>query len=1035
MYKNTLGKTLLAFFALFSFFHLLPAQKKGVIERPDLLVPLSQKTPLANRSTLDKEKPEDGNGTARTTTVNPIALGSMGNLFGSIKSMNNCIYADDSTGALVFIHRNDPTINGGTAFGLRYDISTDAGATWNTDVGELNPTTLSGRYPQVAGYHTPGSTSPLPGKAIWLADHYDGLTWSGFNVGSTDLATSGTPPTQESIFGATEQLPSGGMTMGLPGEYWAARFTSPGGNIGDSLKVFKGVYNTGTQVINWAFHSAKVMPWNYTVNGTANALPPSVAFSPDGTIGWIATLGDLVTASDSIFAPILMKSTDGGATWGTPTEIDLNVFPWVYDSLRALWMDTVGNPISSGQATAAFDYDLTVDAAGNPHLFFVMGSAALSGTNAFPYSIQSAIAKYAVDLTSSNQGSTFDLRLVAPVLTFRSATFGATSSTHSQDNYPQVSRTQDGNYIFYTWVDSDTSIVTGSMMGVGFGESANIAPNLWMAGLRVNDGFFTCVLPLTQGDLTWEGRAISPQMAPEVLVSGSGASSTYNLPIVMAEMPAWEPIDPCNNYYFGNDAVIQESDFAYAPGSTITWIGCGVNPGIAAYIRGKVYVDNNANGTFDGGDVAVPNLTVATTGITNAAVCNVTGDYSIRCAPNITYGLAAPALNPSIWTLSTPASPYSIVPAPMDILTGYDFGYQPVSSAQDLSVTLLIPSMRPGFTTYGVVYVSNLGAIPTTGTLTLDYDMLVSLTGASPTFATNNTSTHQATWNLPMIPVFGSAVIHLDLYIPPTIPLNTNLTFGANVATTGQDVDGYNNVDATNVIVIGSYDPNDKAVSPAGLGSNHQVTPGTELSYRIRCQNTGTASAINVVVRDTLDTDLDITTFKMLGASHPYVLSIDNGRFLTWDFSNINLPDSFSNEPGSHAHIDYSIRPKANRPLGTVVDNSASIYFDFNAPVLTNNAWITYDVTISTVPSTLTESAIRIYPHPVGSRATVEFQRYAGKSWAFELYDLQGRRLVYEAEITSEIFEFERGSLPAGAYVYKVTAVGNVPKVGRLVLN
>jgi uncharacterized repeat protein (TIGR01451 family) len=311
---------------------------------------------------------------------------------------------------------------------------------------------------------------------------------------------------------------------------------------------------------------------------------------------------------------------------------------------------------------------------------------------------------------------------------------------------------------------------------------------------------------------------------------------------------------------------------------------------------------------------------------------------------------------------------------------------------------------------------------------------LATLTTATPAATTNNTTLHQATWTLPTIPVFGSAVIHVGLYIPPTVPLNSSLSFGAHVATTGADVDGYNNTDTINVLVIGSYDPNDKAVAPAGLGSNHQVTPGAELSYRIRCQNTGTASAINVVVRDTLDTDLDIATFKMLGASHPYVLTIDNGRFLTWDFSNINLPDTISNDPASQANNEYSNYPKANRPLGTVVENSAAIYFDFNAPVLTNTAWITYDITIATTPTISYRSVIHVYPHPVCRNATVEFLRYGDKSWSFEILDLQGRRVFHEAAITTDLYAFDRGALPAGTYVYRVTAQGILPKVGKLVL-
>ena len=53
-------------------------------------------------------------------------------------------------------------------------------------------------------------------------------------------------------------------------------------------------------------------------------------------------------------------------------------------------------------------------------------------------------------------------------------------------------------------------------------------------------------------------------------------------------------------------------------------------------------------------------------------------------------------------------------------------------------------------------------------------------------------------------------------------------------------------------------------------------------------------------------------------------------------FQDIHLVDSFHNEPQSHGYITYRIKPKNNLVIGDVINNSASIYFDFNAPVITN---------------------------------------------------------------------------------------------------
>jgi hypothetical protein len=50
------------------------------------------------------------------------------------------------------------------------------------------------------------------------------------------------------------------------------------------------------------------------------------------------------------------------------------------------------------------------------------------------------------------------------------------------------------------------------------------------------------------------------------------------------------------------------------------------------------------------------------------------------------------------------------------------------------------------------------------------------------------------------------------------------------------------------------------------------------------------------------------------------------------------LPASSVNEPESHGYIVYRIQPKSDVVVGETIHNTASIYFDYNLPVLTNDA-------------------------------------------------------------------------------------------------
>jgi len=128
-----------------------------------------------------------------------------------------------------------------------------------------------------------------------------------------------------------------------------------------------------------------------------------------------------------------------------------------------------------------------------------------------------------------------------------------------------------------------------------------------------------------------------------------------------------------------------------------------------------------------------------------------------------------------------------------------------------------------------------------------------------------------------------------------------------------------------------AYDPNDKQVFPAGIqDENYTLFEEDEFEYLIRFQNTGNFPAQDVTITDTLDQSLDPSTFQFINASHDISRIKLDGYALDFDFKNIFLPDSISNEPESHGFIHFKIKAKENLPENTRIENTAHIYFDFN---------------------------------------------------------------------------------------------------------
>jgi uncharacterized repeat protein (TIGR01451 family) len=190
-------------------------------------------------------------------------------------------------------------------------------------------------------------------------------------------------------------------------------------------------------------------------------------------------------------------------------------------------------------------------------------------------------------------------------------------------------------------------------------------------------------------------------------------------------------------------------------------------------------------------------------------------------------------------------------------------------------------------------------------------------------------------------------------------PINSSVCI-KTIVNTVTDVNQTNDTLEFCGLVTNSYDPNDKACSPTNT-----ATPNTWLTYTVRFQNTGNDTAYNIIIRDTLDTNLDASSFTYLASSHNPIISLE-GNAASFNFKNINLVDSFSNEPLSHGYIQYKVKTKSSLPLNASVKNTASIYFDFNDAIVTNTTTNTYglDTPLGVGILTNTKNNFSLYPNP-----------------------------------------------------------------------
>ncbi|MEI7801409.1 MAG: T9SS type A sorting domain-containing protein [Bacteroidota bacterium] len=207
-----------------------------------------------------------------------------------------------------------------------------------------------------------------------------------------------------------------------------------------------------------------------------------------------------------------------------------------------------------------------------------------------------------------------------------------------------------------------------------------------------------------------------------------------------------------------------------------------------------------------------------------------------------------------------------------------------------------------------------------------------------------------------------------------------------------------------------AFDPNEKEVSPIeGLTYPYDDF----LTYTIHFQNTGTATADHIQIIDTLDSDLDFLTFQLLDYSHPNMTQVLEGGIVHFNFPNINLPDSNSNEPASHGYIQYKIKPKSNTPLTATFDNTASIYFDFNSPVVTNTTHTSFATGINAISNN--SIPFSLYPNPTSKNITVDYNiTVTATLTIYNLLGEQVQQISLEKNTTKKTVTLT--NIPSGIY-------------------
>ena len=199
-----------------------------------------------------------------------------------------------------------------------------------------------------------------------------------------------------------------------------------------------------------------------------------------------------------------------------------------------------------------------------------------------------------------------------------------------------------------------------------------------------------------------------------------------------------------------------------------------------------------------------------------------------------------------------------------------------------------------------------------------------------------------------------------------------------------------------------------------------------------------------MAIRDTIDIEhLDITSIRPGASSHPYTFRVFQNGVVKIILDSIDLPGEQINAAASVGFVKFKISQLPGNPIGTLIPNNTVVSFDYDQPLTTNTTrhyiegdTITDIITIISDVDDVNWSGvdIKVYPNPFMSTATMEIERSSFKSFTFEIYGLNGKKLRQQTFHQNK-FEITKGTLSKGMYLYRISGDGQLLNTGKIVIH
>lgn len=337
-------------------------------------------------------------------------------------------------------------------------------------------------------------------------------------------------------------------------------------------------------------------------------------------------------------------------------------------------------------------------------------------------------------------------------------------------------------------------------------------------------------------------------------------------------------------------------------------------------------------------------------------------------------------------------------------------------NANDLEVVIAPETnATPGFDAKYKLMWRNKGNTTLSGNVTLTFDSS-KMTFMSSVLPYASIVGNQITFNFsnlkPSANTASEIIFKINTPTHPTNPVNSGdiLNFSAVVNPLAGDFKPEDNSFSYKQTVVNSFDPNDIVCMEGS--SIPQSMVGKFLHYIVNFENTGTAPATNIVVEMDIDpNDFDISTLQLQNASHQVYTKVKNNKVeFIMEYANLGN--------GGHGNILMKMLSRNTLASGDNVNNKANIYFDYNFPIVTNDAVTTVESgSVLQTAEAKIDNSITIYPIPTKGEVNISAD---SKISSIEVYDIQGRIIQKQTSINNQSTKLTIHSNSSGVFLFKV---------------